>query len=457
MKPTTVTNRLSMNNASMRVCLLVGLLLAAAVACSAQVTFTEYPVPTAGSSPLIITSGPDGNLWFTELTGHRIGRATPAGVIMEFPVPTSVSLFGITAGPDGNLWFADANANFIGRITPAGVITEFPVPTVNSGPVNITAGPDGSLWFTEDYAAKIGRITTTGTFTEYSLPTGSIFPDGIAVGADANLWFTENGPPGKIGKIATTGVITEFVVPTSNSAPLGITPGPDGNLWFTEEVANQIGRISTAGVITEFPIPTSNSYPQLITMGPDGNLWFAEYYGNNIGRITTAGVITEFPVPTPASGSSGVTSGPDGNLWFTELSGNKIGKLTTNFAFLGSGSFVIGDRDAVVGNTVTFWGSHWAEVNSLSGGPAPNAFKGFADTAPQSCGGSWTSSPGNSSNPPDSVPPFMAVIASSSITKSGSTISGDVPKIVVIKTNPGYGPSPGRTGTGTVVAVLCGS
>jgi len=81
----------------------------------------------------------------------------------------------------------------------------------------------------------------------------------------------------------------------------------------------------------------------------------------------------------------------------------------------------------------------------------------LADAAPQICGGSWTSRPGNSSNPPDSVPPFMAVIASSSITKSGATISGDVPKIVIVKTNPGYGPSPGQTGTGTVVAVLCGS
>jgi hypothetical protein len=167
---------------------------------------------------------------------------------------------------------------------------------------------------------------------------------------------------------------------------------------------------------------------------------------------------TEYPVPTAASLPDEITAGPDGNLWFTEYSNaNKIGKLTTNFAFLGSGSFVIGDRDAVVGNTVTFWGADWARVNSLSGGSAPNAFKGFADSAPQSCGGSWTSDPGNSSKPPDNVPSYMAVLVSSSVTKSGPTITGDVPMIVIVKTNPGYGPSPGQTGTGTVVAVLCGS
>jgi hypothetical protein len=51
----------------------------------------------------------------------------------------------------------------------------------------------------------------------------------------------------------------------------------------------------------------------------------------------------------------------------------------------------------------------------------------------------------------------MAVIGSTSITKSGNTITGDVPEIVIVKTNPGYGPSPGQTGTGTVVAVFCGT
>jgi len=117
--------------------------------------------------------------------------------------------------------------------------------------------------------------------------------------------------------------------------------------------------------------------------------------------------------------------------------------------------FVIGDRNAVVGDTVTFWGAQWAKDNSLSGGSAPDAFKGFTDTVPASCGGNWTSRPGNSSQPPGTVPLFMAVIASSSVTKSGATITGDIPKIVIVRTNPGYGPSPGTPGTGTVVAVVC--
>jgi hypothetical protein len=35
-------------------------------------------------------------------------------------------------------------------------------------------------------------------------------------------------------------------------------------------------------------------------------------------------------------------------------------------------------------------------------------------------------------------------------------ISGNIPKMAIVQTNPGYGPNPGHAGTGTVVAIVCG-
>jgi streptogramin lyase len=99
--------------------------------------------------------------------------------------------YGITAGPDGNLWFTEWNGNKIGKITPAGTITEYTIPTGGSYPVAITAGPDGNLWFTEQLGNNIGKITTSGTITEYAIPTGGSYPHGITAGPDGNLWFTE--------------------------------------------------------------------------------------------------------------------------------------------------------------------------------------------------------------------------------------------------------------------------
>ena len=293
-------------------------------------TVTNYPLPIANSGPVGITAGPDGNLWFTERTGNRIGKITPAGTITETTIATVNSLpVGITAGPDGNLWFTEQVGNKIGKITTAGVIlNEFPIPTLNSSPSTIVTGPDGNLWFTEQVGNKIGKITPAGIVTEFSVgitPGGS--PFGIAAGSDGNLWFTEI-IGNKIGKMTTAGVVlNEFPIPTINSRPQGITAGPDGNLWFAEGTGNKIGRITPAGTITEFPIPTLNSSPIGITAGPDGNLWFAEV--NKIGRITPAGVITEY-----ATGITGdpinITAGPDGNLWFTDFLANRIVKIGTD-------------------------------------------------------------------------------------------------------------------------------
>jgi hypothetical protein len=193
-----------------------------------------------------MTAGPDGNLWFTELNGNKIGRITTAGTVTEFGGLTANSQpVAITTGPDGNLWFVENVGNRIGRMTPAGALTgEFPVPTANSHPEEITAGPDGNLWFTEGSGNKIGRISTAGVIlAEYPLPAGSVFPFYITAGPDGNLWFTETTSTNRIARITPGGAIAEFPVPTPNSGPTGITTGPDGNLWYTEGYTDKIGRV----------------------------------------------------------------------------------------------------------------------------------------------------------------------------------------------------------------------
>jgi hypothetical protein len=120
-------------------------------------------------------------------------------------------------------------------------------------------------------------------------------------------------------------------------------------------------------------------------------------------------------------------------------------------------NFVIGDENATVGTHVEFWGAQWWKLNSLSGGLAPASFKGFANEVAGSCGGSWTTDPGNKSDPPEGpLPPVIEAISSHSVTKKGKVISGDIVSVVLIATEEGYGPSPGHAGTGTVIKVVCG-
>jgi hypothetical protein len=119
----------------------------------------------------------------------------------------------------------------------------------------------------------------------------------------------------------------------------------------------------------------------------------------------------------------------------------------------GGGSFVVGNESAA--GSVTFWGAKWSKLNHVSGGGAPDAFKGFALVAPMTCGTRWTTGPGNSPVPPAALPAYMAVLVTSSVTKSGSSLSGTTAHIVIVKTDAGYKGDPGHAGTGNVVATVC--
>src|SRR5712691_7608965 len=134
------------------------------------------------------------------------------GIFHEYTLPPSPFVpLNITTGPDGNFWFTkimtDQNgsvqAGKIGRITSTGTVSEFSLPTGNTLATDITTGPDGNLWFTEQQS-KIGRMTLTGKVSEFSLPFHQ-YPAG----------------PNP----------TKEPAGSAQGEPLAITAGPDGNLW----------------------------------------------------------------------------------------------------------------------------------------------------------------------------------------------------------------------------------
>jgi len=161
------------------------------------------------------------------VTANKIGRITPAGVITEFPSPTASA--EITTGPDGNLWFTeDTPANKIVRITPAGVVTEFVVPTANSRPSGITTGPDGNLWFTEGTGNKIVKAVIPGSVPSIHPATGGnagsvtvqISGSGFQSGAAVKL---TGGGPDILG--SHTIIPSGFFLTTTFNL-VGAAPGP---------------------------------------------------------------------------------------------------------------------------------------------------------------------------------------------------------------------------------------
>src|SRR5437899_8143333 len=116
------------------------------------------PACTLDGGPTSIIAGRDGNLWFTERFGNKIGRIAPtSGLITEFcqvltagnPSGITGSPRGITVGPDGNIWFAEVSGT-ITRITSAAGITEVTSAlTRASSPCTITSRPACHLPITE--------------------------------------------------------------------------------------------------------------------------------------------------------------------------------------------------------------------------------------------------------------------------------------------------------------------
>lgn len=238
--------------------------------------FGPYPVPRG------VVAGPDGNVWITVLrrndakvaVGSQIGRVTTSGSITVIDVPTANAFEqggGLAVGSDGNVWFTEITVHKIGRVTPAGSVTEFPLPSGGIYPGPMVLGPDGNLWFTEG-AAKVGRITTQGAVTEFRVPitSGISTPSGIAAGPDGNLWFTDNGQ-NSIRSVTPQGAFSAAIrVPTASAAPFGIVSGPDGNLYFTELFSRRIGRlVPSTSAIDESGEPLGRQ-PVLIVRAPSG-------------------------------------------------------------------------------------------------------------------------------------------------------------------------------------------
>jgi virginiamycin B lyase len=298
----------------------------------------EYAVPApsilpadcyAPCSPSIgdLTLGPDGNVWFVDVSRSQVGRITPDGKVTQFLAtsPTGGART-IAAGPDGNVWFTARGSgqdttDWIVRVTPNGVVTKFPAGSgQHTAPESIAAGPDGNLWFTEVFGNRIGRMTPSGNLTEFEAPGN---PRGIAGGPDGALWFTTSSA---VGRITVNGHVTMYAVGNDPSLPLNdIALGSDGNLWFTQGSA--IRHISPdGGRIVSVPVP-QGSAPGSVASGPDGNIWFTDSGLNAVVRMSVVGTVRQFPMPRRGAFPHGMTVGADGRIWFVEADYGRIASI----------------------------------------------------------------------------------------------------------------------------------
>jgi hypothetical protein len=263
-------------------------------------------------------------------------------------------------------------------------------------------------------------------------------------GGNASCTVTPSEPAATYAVSASFAGDTDYQA-SSTSVPFVVTKEETTTVYTGPTAVLQGHPVTLAGQLLEDGVKPIAGRTLTLTLGTESCVTAA----TNLSGSASCSVPA-----TVALGPQPLSAAFAGDAYY--LPSADTSKTAIVFAFPSRGAFVIGRSTGT--SPVTFWGANWSSLNPLVGGSGPSAFKGFAaslSTSPPACGGTWTTGPGNSSSPVDSLPSYMGTLVASSVGKSGSTISGDIVSIVVVTTAPGYAPDPGHAGTGRIVATYC--
>ena len=323
---------------------------------------------------------------------------------------------------------------------------------VNAPPVLTVPGPQ-----TQDYhdSLSFGVSATDADAGDTLLFSASGLPNGLTLTDNGNRTATVSGTINDVPAVyvATITVTDQHNTPVSDTVQITVTREETTTTYTGPTVIAQNFPVTLTATLLEDGTtgPSPSGQAVTLSVGAQSCVGNADAGGN------VSCTIPNVTVPLGPEPLAAVFAGDTYYLPSSDKSQTAI-----VFAFLPGGNFALGDATAATATpstVVTFWSAQWSALNSLSGGSAPANFKGFASSFSPStptCGGTWTAKPGNSGHPPKGpLPSYLGVVVSSSVSKKGSTISGNIVQIVVVKTSPGYSPNPGHVGKGTIVATLC--
>ncbi len=378
---------------------------------------------------------------------------------------SSISTDTVT-GPTGGPFIVSGSHTYAeeGSDTATTTVTDTLTPSINAtaksaamiGDALLTAGAAQSLTGVEGGAVS----GSTGTFSDANpAATTSDFTATITWGDGSSSIGTVTGPVGGLFSVDGNHTYAEegsFVVRVivsdigGSSTALGANATVNDAAIVSSCATTALSGLSYAGHVASLtdanPAAVASDFTATINWGDNSS---------STGTVSVNG--GSFDV----SGSHTYASAGNFSVTTTVADDGGSATSTSPCSVLiyagapGGGTFVVGNNTA--SGSVTFWGAHWSKVNSLSGGAAPASFKGYAaSSSTAACGGTWTTSPGNSATSPlGQLPSYMSVIVSSITSQSGAKISGNAEHVVVVKTAAGYANDPGHAGTGTVVATIC--
>ena len=295
---------------------LLSLILFACALVEAQETYSVFTYAgTLPTSPLVIVNGPRSsasfydpytfvfdsveNMYVSEVSGNRIRKISPQGVVSYFlgvgtqssvdgPLASATANFphGLAIDSGDHLFFVDAGSHKVRRIDSVtrivstfagsgstGFANGFGTYATFSSPIGLAIDSNNTL-FVGDRDNHAVRKVTSGRMVSTLAGSGSAgsldaqgtsatfsLPHGVSVDAIGNVLVADKGN-NKIRKVSPTGVVATVAgtgaVGTADgsaltatfSAPMEVRQDSYGNIFVSNNGAHSVRKISESGAVT---------------------------------------------------------------------------------------------------------------------------------------------------------------------------------------------------------------
>jgi hypothetical protein len=420
----------------------------------------RYSGSTA-SSTLVVTT-PSTTLTVPSITVASGGSATLAATLTAGSTPLAGKPVTLTAGTQSCT--ATTTAAGLASCT----ITFSQVP--GSYALNASFAGDA----TYSASAGVGTLTATGKQTNLLvLPALAVYGHTSYLSA----LLTHNGLPVAnqpitltVGSASCTDTTNLFGIAycpvTVTSTPptatvTGVFAGAVGYAGSSDTGTMLIAKQPTVLKVTSSPVQHSGTVVVSAKLTDDDGDPIAGApvvltLGSTSVTVTTGADGTASATFTRSAGSYAVTARYAGSAVYlgdTSASGAKLTCYDDSRFLIWGGNRPDLDDAVRVGDRFTFWGSQWSKQVSRGDYGGGSSLKGWADKV---TGSTWTTGTGNSVGAPGSVAEYISVLVTTSVKKSGSTLSGNAVRRVVIRVDDPdrYDANPGHAASGTVVAIL---
>ena len=163
---------------------------------------TEYK---AAGNPYGLALDRDGNVWFCQLSGDRLGRLEPkTGTLTDMPLERGSRPRRMATAPDGSLWVTQYGNGKLVRVDPVArkVVKKYPLPAgPDGGPYAVTVDAAGTVLANEIRTDTVVRLDPkTEQLRVFALPSKDVGIRKMIVDADGRLWYmgSHNGRLGVI-------------------------------------------------------------------------------------------------------------------------------------------------------------------------------------------------------------------------------------------------------------------